>query len=82
VDYLKLGAKKPPLPFADVQLLENLTHTFWFLPAVSACDALFFAPSNLQPDYRFRLSNKKTATKPCAMDGARSKFVHYLKFVN
>ena len=40
---LKLGAKKPPLPFADVQLLENLTHTFWFLPSVSAC----YAMSNL-----------------------------------
>ncbi|MDR2632522.1 MAG: hypothetical protein LBC51_02735, partial [Treponema sp.] len=43
VDNLKLGAKKPPLPFADVQLLENLTHTFWFLPSVSAC----YAMSNL-----------------------------------
>jgi hypothetical protein len=40
VDNLKLGAKKPPLPFADVQLLENLTHTFWFLPSVSACHAM------------------------------------------
>jgi hypothetical protein len=40
VDNLKLGAKKPPLPFADVQLLENLTHTFWFLPSVSACYAM------------------------------------------
>jgi hypothetical protein len=40
VDNLKLGAKKPPLPFADVQLLENLTHTFWFLPSVSACQAM------------------------------------------
>jgi hypothetical protein len=40
VDNLKAGAKKPPLPFADVQLLENLTHTFWFLPSVSACYAM------------------------------------------
>jgi hypothetical protein len=40
VDNLKLGAKKPPLPFADVQLLENLTHTFWFLPSVSTCYAM------------------------------------------
>jgi hypothetical protein len=40
VDNLKLGAKKPPLPFADVQLLESLTHTFWFLPSVSACHAM------------------------------------------
>ena len=40
VDNLKLGAKKPPLPFADVQLLETLTHTFWFLPSVSSCHAM------------------------------------------
>jgi hypothetical protein len=40
VDNLKLGAKKLPLPFADVQLLESLTHTFWFLPSVSACHAM------------------------------------------
>jgi hypothetical protein len=40
VDNLKLGAKKPPLPFADMHLLENLTHTFWFLPSVSACQAM------------------------------------------
>jgi hypothetical protein len=41
VDNLKLGAKKPPLPFSDVYLLNNLTHTFWFLPSVSACDAMY-----------------------------------------
>ena len=40
VDNLKLGAKKPPLPFSDVRLLNVLSHTFWFLPSVSACHAM------------------------------------------
>lgn len=40
VDNLKLGAKKPPLPFSDVRLLSVLSHTFWFLPSVSACHAM------------------------------------------
>ena len=41
VDQLKLGGrKKPPLPFSDARLLEILTHTFWFLPNVSACYAM------------------------------------------
>lgn len=40
VDNLKLGAKKPPLPFSDVRLLEVLSHTLWFLPGVSACHAM------------------------------------------
>ena len=29
-----------PMPFSDVELLRNLQHTFWFLPNVSACDAM------------------------------------------
>ena len=40
VDNLKLGAKKPPLPFSDTRLLRLLNHTFWFLPTVAACDAM------------------------------------------
>jgi len=40
VDNLKLGAKKPPLPFSDVRLLSVLSHTFWFLPSVSSCHAM------------------------------------------
>jgi hypothetical protein len=40
VDNLKLGAKKPPLPFSDVRLLNVLSHTLWFLPSVSACHAM------------------------------------------
>jgi len=40
VDNLKLGAKKPPMPFSDTRLLNLLTHTFWFLPSVAACFAM------------------------------------------
>jgi len=40
VDNLKLGAKKPPMPFSDVRLLNVLSHTFWFLPSVSSCYAM------------------------------------------
>lgn len=40
VDNLKLGSKKPPMPFSDVRLLEVLNHTFWFLPSVAACHAM------------------------------------------
>lgn len=40
VDDLKLGAKKPPMPFSHAPLLESLTHTFWFLPSVASCYAM------------------------------------------
>ncbi len=40
VDNLKLGAKKPPMPFSDVRLRSVLSHTFWFLPSVAACHAM------------------------------------------
>ena len=40
LDNLKLGAKKPPMPFSDSRLLRILTHTFWFLPTVAACHAM------------------------------------------
>ena len=39
-DHLKLGAKKPPLPFSDSRLLGLLNHTFWFLPTVASCHAM------------------------------------------
>lgn len=40
IDNLKLGAKKPPLPFSHAPLLNVLNHTFWFLPTVAACNAM------------------------------------------
>ena len=43
LDNLKLGAKKPPLPFSHAPLLNVLSHTFWFLPTVASC----YAMSNL-----------------------------------
>lgn len=40
VDDLKLGAKKPAMPYADVRLLNVLQHTLWFLPNVASCFAM------------------------------------------
>ncbi|MDO8683321.1 MAG: GIY-YIG nuclease family protein [Armatimonadota bacterium] len=40
IDNLKLGARKPPMPFSDVRLLNVLSHTFWFLPDVASCHAM------------------------------------------
>lgn len=37
---LKLGAKKPPMPFSHAPLLKVLNHTFWFLPSVASCNAM------------------------------------------
>lgn len=40
VDNLKLGAKKPPMPYSDARLLNVLSHTFWFLPSIASCYAM------------------------------------------
>jgi hypothetical protein len=40
LDNLKMGAKKPPMPFSDSRLKNILTHTFWFLPSVASAYAL------------------------------------------
>ena len=40
VENLKLGTKKPPLPFSHAPLLKVLNHTLWFLPTVAACHAM------------------------------------------
>ena len=40
IDNLKLGARKPPMPFSDARLLNVLSHTFWFLPSVASCHAM------------------------------------------
>jgi hypothetical protein len=40
IDNLKLGAKKPPMPFSDIRLLNVLSHTFWFLPSIASCYAM------------------------------------------
>ena len=40
VDNLKLGARKPPMPFSDIRLLNVLSHTFWFMPSVASCHAM------------------------------------------
>lgn len=43
IDDLKLGAKKPDMPYSNSRLLSILTHTLWFLPNVASC----FAMANL-----------------------------------
>jgi hypothetical protein len=40
IDNLKLGAKRPPMPYSDTRLLNLLSHTFWFLPSVASCNAM------------------------------------------
>jgi hypothetical protein len=40
VDNLKMGAKRPPMPFSHAPLLNVLNHTFWFLPSVASCYAM------------------------------------------
>lgn len=40
IDNLKLGAKKPPMPFSHAELLSVLNHTLWFLPSVASCQAM------------------------------------------
>jgi len=41
IDNLKLGAKKPPMPFSHAELLSILNHTLWFLPSVASCHAMY-----------------------------------------
>ncbi|PIN77981.1 restriction endonuclease [Candidatus Woesearchaeota archaeon CG10_big_fil_rev_8_21_14_0_10_33_12] len=40
LDNLKLGARKPPLPYSDTRLLNILSHTLWFMPNVASCNAM------------------------------------------
>ncbi len=40
IDDLKLGAKKPEMPYSNNRLLSILTHTLWFLPNVASCFAM------------------------------------------
>lgn len=40
IDNLKLGAKKPPMPYSHAELLNVLNHTLWFLPSVASCFAM------------------------------------------
>jgi hypothetical protein len=40
VSDLKLGEKRPPMPFSHEPLLKTLNHTLWFLPNVNSCFAM------------------------------------------
>ena len=48
IDELKMGARKPPMPYSDSRLKNILTHTFWFLPSVASCYAMNSLLSNRQ----------------------------------
>ena len=65
VDELRMGAKKPPMPFSDVMLRSELLHTVWFMPSVASC----FAMRNLlaKPHNTFYHDYKVI---PCAGIGA------------
>lgn len=65
VDELRMGAKKPPMPFSDVTLRSELLHTIWFMPSVASC----FAMRNLlaKPHNTFYHDYKVI---PCAGIGA------------
>ncbi len=65
IDSLKLGAKKPPLPFSDTRLLNVLSHTFWFMPTVASC----FAMSNLLQQKQNKFFHDYTINV-CAGSGA------------
>ncbi len=39
-DDLKLGARKPDMPYGNTVLLSILTHTLWLLPNVASCHAM------------------------------------------
>lgn len=42
IDDMKLGQdKKPPMPYSDARLLNVLSHTFWFMPNVASCNAMY-----------------------------------------
>lgn len=56
VNDLKMGTKKPPLPYSHVNLVSKLNHTLWFLPSVASCHAmnnlLKMKQNNFYKDYK------------------------------
>lgn len=42
IDELKMVKdERPPMPYSDARLMSVLSHTLWFLPNVSSCDAMY-----------------------------------------
>ena len=64
-DDLKLGAKKPEMPYSNTRLLSILTHTLWFLPNVASC----FAMKNLM-EHRNNTFFNDYKINVCAGSGA------------
>ena len=48
INDLKVGNRKPPLPFLNGDLYSNMNHTLWFLPNVASC----FAMRNLLTEFQ------------------------------
>jgi hypothetical protein len=63
-------AETPPLPYADSNLQDALTHTLWFLPGIAACDAM---EKMLKKDLYFREFNIVNASGSNVPDGAKAK---------
>jgi hypothetical protein len=64
-------AETPPLPYADANLQDALTHTLWFLPGIAACDAM---EKMLSKDLYFRQFKIINASGKNVPDGAKAKF--------
>jgi molybdopterin-guanine dinucleotide biosynthesis protein len=69
IDDLKLGAKKPEMPYSNNKLLSILTHTLWFLPNVASC----FAMQNLLKQKQNTFYHDY-AINVCAGNGAGTGF--------
>lgn len=66
VDDMKLGQdKRPPMPYSDTRLLNVLSHTFWFLPNVASCQAMYNLLMQKQNNFY-----KEYAINVCAGSGA------------
>lgn len=59
VESLKTDIRKIPLPYQDVLLRDKLQHTLWYLPNVSACEAMYNLLHKTQNKFYCDESNEK-----------------------
>ena len=81
---LKLGKNKPILPFANIDLINQLSHTFWYLPSVASCYAmknLMMQQSNFfYQDYEIIVcAGSKAGMGVKALEPVRAKMSNPLK---
>lgn len=72
------GREKAPFPYHDVNLLEALRHTIWYLPSVDACTAMYellTAPHNtFFKDYEvLKIAGKDVGIGAAALPPVESK---------